>query len=57
MSGRIARRIGFRFHDAAAEAARREIMDDDSSDKVASETDSVGGKVSAAETANREFRR
>ncbi len=57
MSGRIARRIGFRFHDAAAEAARREIMDDDSSDKVASEIDSVGGKVSAAEPANREFRR
>ena len=57
MSGGIAGRIGFRFHDAAAEASRGEIVDDDSSDKEASETDSVGGKVGAAETANGEFGR
>jgi len=57
MSGGITGRIGFRFHDAAAEASRGEIVDDDSSDKEASETDSVGGKVGAAETANGEFGR
>src|SRR5437016_113775 len=57
MSSGVTGRIGFRFHDAAAEPARGEIVDDDSSDKEASEIDSVRGKVGAAETANREFRR
>jgi len=57
MSGGIAGRIGFRFHNTAAEAARGEIVDDNSSDEEASEIDGVRWKFSAAEAADREFRR
>ncbi len=56
MSGGIAGRIGFRFHNAAAEASRGEIVDDDPSDKEASEIDGVRWKFSAAKAADREFR-
>jgi hypothetical protein len=55
MSGGIAGRVGFCFHDAAAEAARREIVNDDFSDKEARQLDGVGWKLGAAEAANREF--
>jgi hypothetical protein len=41
MSGGIPWRVGFRFHDAAAEAARGEIVDHDFSDEEASELDGV----------------
>jgi hypothetical protein len=57
MSSGIAGRIGFRFHDAAAEAARGEIVDDNFSDKEASEIESVRWKFGPAEAANSEFRR
>jgi len=57
MSGGIARRIRFRFHDTAAEAARREIVDDDFSDEETSEPDSFGRKFGAAKAADGEFRR
>ncbi len=53
MSGGIAGRI---FHNAAAEAARGEIVDDNSSDEEASEIDGVRWKLSAAEAADGEFR-
>jgi hypothetical protein len=56
MSCGIAGRIGFRFHDAAGETARREVVDDNSSDEEASEIDSVVGKSGAAKAADREFR-
>ncbi len=56
MSGGIAGRIGLRFHNAAAEAARGEIVDDNSSDEEASEIDGVRWKLSAAEAADGEFR-
>jgi hypothetical protein len=52
----IAGRIGLRFHDAAAEASRGEIVDDNSSDKETSEIDGVRRKFSAAKAADREFR-
>src|SRR5882762_2792335 len=55
-SGRLAGRIGLRFHNAAAEAARGEIVDDNSSDEEASEIDGVRWKLSAAEAADGEFR-
>jgi hypothetical protein len=57
MSGRIAGRIGFRFHDASAEAAGREIVNDDSPDEEASEIDCVRWKLGATQAANSEFRR
>jgi hypothetical protein len=41
MSGGIPGRIGFRFHDAAAQTARWEIVDHDSSYEEASEVDGV----------------
>jgi hypothetical protein len=56
MSGGIAGRIGFRFHNAATEASRGEIVDDDPSDKETSEIDGVTWKFSAAKAADREFR-
>jgi len=56
MSRGIAGRIGFRFHNTAAEAARGEIVDDNSSDEEASESDGARWKLSAAEAADREFR-
>jgi hypothetical protein len=56
MSRGIARRIGLRFHNAAAEAARGEIVDDNSSDEEASEIDGVRWKFSPAKAADREFR-
>ena len=56
MSRGIAGRIGFRFHNAAAEASRGEIVDDDPSDKETSEIDGVRWKFSAAKAADREFR-
>jgi len=52
MSGGIAGRIGFRFHDAAAEAAGGEIADDNLSDKEASELDGISRKFSAKEAAD-----
>ena len=55
MSGGIAGRIGFRLNDATAEAARGEIVDDNSSDEEASEIDGVRWKLSAAEAADGEF--
>src|SRR2546430_1821174 len=57
MSGGVAGRIGFRFHDAAAEASRGEIVDDDFPDEETSEHDGVRGKFRATETANSEFGR
>jgi hypothetical protein len=56
MSCGIAGRIGFRFYDTAAEAARGEIVDDNSSDEEASESDGAGRKFRAAEAADGEFR-
>ena len=56
MSRGIAGRIGFRFHNAAAEASLGEIVDDDPSDKETSEIDGVRWKFSAAKAADREFR-
>ena len=53
--GRIAGRIRFRFHDAAAQPPRRKIMDDDLSNKKAGELDSVRRKCGAAKRAKREF--
>jgi len=55
MSGRIARRIGFRFHDAATEAAGRKIVNDDFSDEEAREPDGVRRKLGASKTMNCEF--
>ena len=57
MSCGIAGRIGFRFHDAAAEPARGEIVDDNFADKEASELDGVRWKFGAAKAANKELRR
>ncbi len=57
MSGGIAGRIGFRFHDTAAEAARREIVDDDSSDEETSEPDGVSRKFGAAKASDIRFLR
>src|SRR6266513_3336877 len=57
MSRGIAGRIGFRFHEAAAEASRREVVDDDFPDEETSEHDGVRGQLRAAETANNEFGR
>jgi len=53
--GRIAGRIRFRFHDAAAQPARRKIVDDDFSNKKAGELDSVRRKGGATKGAKREF--
>src|SRR2546430_6579544 len=50
MSGGVAGRIGFRFHDAAAEAARGEIVDDDSPDEETSEHDGVRRKLDRKST-------
>jgi hypothetical protein len=55
MSGRIARRIGLCFHDATAEAARREIVHDDFPDEEASELDGVMRKFGASHAPNKEF--
>jgi len=52
MSSGIAGRIGFRFHDASAEAAGREIVNDDSPDEEASEIDCVRWKLGAAKAAS-----
>jgi len=52
MSRGIAGRIGFRFHDAAAQAARRKIVNDDFSNEEAGELDGVRRKLGAAEAAN-----
>ncbi len=55
MSGRIAWRIGFCFHDAAAQASGREIVDDNFSDEESCELDGICRKVGASETSYREF--
>src|ERR1700674_733085 len=55
MPGWIAGRIGFRFHDAAAESARGQIVDDDFSEQEASEFDGVRRKFGAAEAPKRHF--
>ncbi len=57
MSGRIAGRIGFRFHDASAEAAGGEIVYDRSPDKKAGEPDSVRRKFGAAQAPDSEIHR
>ena len=57
MSGRIAGRIGFRFHDASAEAAGGEIVYDDPPNKESSEADSIRGKFGAAQAADSEIHR
>jgi hypothetical protein len=55
VSGGVTGRIGFRFHDAAAEAAGGEIVNDDLSNQEASEKDGVRGKFGAAEAAKGEW--
>jgi hypothetical protein len=55
VSGGVARRIGFCLHDAAAKAARREIVNDDLSDEEACEFDGIAWKFGAAEAAKIEF--
>ncbi len=57
MSGGIAGRIGFRFHNAAAEPARGEIMDDDFSDEKTSQPDGFGWKFGAQEAPDLQFLR
>ena len=57
MSGGVAGRIGLRFHDTAAEAARKEIVDDDFSDEEASEANGVRWKFGAAQATKCEFLR
>ena len=52
MSRGIAGRIGLRFHDAAAQAARGKVVDDHFANEEASEVDGVGWKFCAAEPAN-----
>ncbi len=52
MSGGIAGRIGLRFHNAAAEAARGEIADDNFSDEEARQLDGISWKLSATKTAD-----
>src|SRR2546427_8149079 len=52
MSGGIAGRIGFRFHDAPAETARGEIVDDNFSDEEVRQLDGISRKLSATETAD-----
>ena len=52
MSRRIAGRIGFRFHDAAAKPASGKIVDDNFSNKKASELDGVRWKVGTTEVPN-----
>jgi len=57
MSGGIPWRISFRLHNAAAQAARGKIVDNDFSDEEASELDGVRWKLGAAEAADYGFRR
>jgi hypothetical protein len=52
MSGGIAWRIGLRFHNAAAEAARGEIADDNFSDEEARQLDGISWKLSTTKTAD-----
>ncbi len=54
---RVAGRIGFGFHDAAAEAAGGEIVDDGFSNEETGELDGVIWKLGTAEAADREFLR
>ncbi len=54
MSRGITRRVGLCFHDAAAQAAHGKIVDDNFSNKEASELDGVGRKFTAAQSANGE---
>jgi hypothetical protein len=49
MSGGIAGRIGFRFDDAAAEAASGEVADDNFSDEEPRQLDGISRKFSAKE--------
>jgi hypothetical protein len=55
MTGRIARRIGFGFHDAAAEAPDGKVVDDDFADEETRESYGVLRKFRAAETADGKF--
>jgi hypothetical protein len=55
MSSRITGRIGFRLHNAAAEAPSREIVDDDSSDEESCELNGICRKFGASETSKRKF--
>src|SRR5258708_397393 len=52
MSGGIAGRISFRFHDATAEAASGEIVDYNFSDEKARQANGISRKLSATKTAN-----
>lgn len=47
--------IGFRFHNAAAKASLRKVVDDDFSNEEASELYGISGKFGTAEVANSEF--
>jgi len=55
MPGGITRWIGFRFHDAAAEAALRQIMNDDFSDEEARELYRGDRELGPADAANIEI--
>jgi hypothetical protein len=55
MSGRITGRIGFRFHDAAAQASSREIVDEGFSDEESCELNGIDRKFRPAETPNHKF--
>jgi hypothetical protein len=55
VTGGIARRIGFGFHDAAAKPSGGEIVDDYFADEEARESNGVLRKFRTAEAANREF--
>src|SRR5258708_15519214 len=52
---RITRGIGLGLDDAAAEAARGKVMDDDFADKKTSEPDRVRGKFRKVQAANGDF--
>jgi hypothetical protein len=55
MPGGIARRIRFRFNDAAAEASGRKFVDDDFSDEEASQSYGVRRQLRAAQAADGDF--
>ena len=51
MSGGVADRIGFGFHDAPAEPYGANVMDQNFADQVARQLDGIGRELGAAETA------
>ena len=52
---RITGRIGFGFDDAPAKAAFREVVDDNFANEEPRESDGIGGKLGAAQTADADF--